>query len=236
MSVVPALPPASPAAPSRAVPPLENGDRLTRAEFERRYAAMPHLKKAELIEGIVYVPSPVRLTKHGRPHMILGSWLTLYAARTPGMEDFGDNSTVRLDEDNEPQPDLLMLLPKKVGGVAAVDADGYVSGPPDLVCEVAASTVSLDLNAKLNAYRRNGVREYLVWRVEDSAVDWFALREGRYESLKADGAGLLKSERFAGLWLDPGALLRLDLPQILAALDKGLSSPEHAAFVTKLAE
>src|SRR5205823_10671630 len=92
--------------PSRAVPPLVNGDRLTRVEFERRYAAMPDVNKAELIEGIVYMPSPVRQTSHGKPHVILASWLGYYISKTPDLEDFGDNSTVRLDEDNEPQPDL----------------------------------------------------------------------------------------------------------------------------------
>jgi hypothetical protein len=215
---------------------LENGDRLTRAEFERRYAAMPHVKKAELIEGIVYMPSPVRLTKHGKPHVALSTWLGFYASKTPGIEDFGDNSTVRLDEDNEPQPDLLMLLPKHAGGGALVDGDGYVSGAPELVCEIAASSVSLDLHAKLNAYRRNGVREYLVWRVDDSAVDWFALRGGSYEALLADGEGVLRSEIFAGLWLDVPSLLKGDLAKVLAKLEHGVASPEHAALVARMAQ
>lgn len=35
--------------------PLENGDRLSRFEFEHRYQAMPELKKAELVEGVVYI-------------------------------------------------------------------------------------------------------------------------------------------------------------------------------------
>jgi Uma2 family endonuclease len=214
---------------------LENGDRLTRVEFERRYEAMPHVKKAELIEGIVYMPSPVRLTKHGRPHTLLSTWLGYYASKTPGIEDFGDNSTVRLDEDNEPQPDLLMLMPKRGGGEAVVDADGYVSGAPDLVCEIAASTVSLDLHAKLNAYRRNGVREYLVWRVEDGAVDWFALREGRFEPLRGDEGGLVRSEVFAGLWLDVPSLLGGDLAKVLATLERGVATAEHAALVARLA-
>src|SRR5690349_12283673 len=169
---------------SRPVPPLENGDRLTRAEFERRYAAMPHVKKAELIEGIVYMPSPVRLKRHGRPHIVLSNWLGHYIARTPGLDLYGDNSTVRLDEDNEPQPDLLLFLPPQVGGQATLGDDDYVDGAPELVCEVAASSVSIDLHLKLNVYRRNGVREYLAWRTEDAAVEWFALREGKYEPLQ----------------------------------------------------
>src|ERR1051326_9390149 len=172
------------------VPPLENGDRLTRHEFERRYAAMPQMNKAELIEGIVYMPSPVRLKKHGKPHVILSTWLGYYISKTPGLGDFGDTSTVRLDEENEPQPDLMLLLPPKLGGGAKVDEDDYVAGPPDLICEVAASSVSIDLHAKLAAYRRNRVREYLVWRTDDQAVDWFALRQDRYELLARSPHGL----------------------------------------------
>lgn len=221
-------------APAQEIPPLETGDRLTRAEFERRYAAMPHVKKAELIEGTVYMPSPVRLRRHGRPHTILSTWLGYYVAKTPGLEDFGDNSTVRLDEDNEPQPDLVLLLPAQAGGRARVDADDYVSGAPDLACEVSASSVSIDLHGKLNAYRRNGVREYLVWRTLDAAVDWFVLREGRYEPAAAGPDGILRSTVFPGLWLDPAALIRGDLPRLFQVLEQGTSTPEHAAFVERL--
>jgi Uma2 family endonuclease len=217
------------------VPRLENGDRLTRHEFERRYNAMPQVKKAELIEGMVYMPSPVRLTSYGKPHSVLSTWLGYYVAKTPGLTIFGDNSTVRLDEDNEPQPDLLLVLPPHAGGLARLDDDGYVDGPPDLVCEIAASTVSIDLNAKMNAYRRNGVREYLVWRTEDAALDWFTLRDGRYELLAVGADGTIGSERFPGLRLKPAALLAMDLPELLASVDVGVAAPEHAEFGRRLA-
>ena len=216
------------------IPALENGDRLTREEFERRCRAMPHVKKAELIEGMVYMPSPVRLRKHGKPHAVVSTWLGYYLSKTPGLDLFGDNSTVRLDEDNEPQPDLLLLLPQHAGGAAKVDEDDYVSGPPDWVCEVSASTVSIDLHAKMNAYRRNGVREYLSWRTEDGAVDWFALRGGRYEPIHPADDGTLRSERFPGLWLDAAALIAADLPRLFAAVDRGAASPQHAEFVRRL--
>ncbi|MFI5381023.1 MAG: Uma2 family endonuclease [Tepidisphaerales bacterium] len=222
--------------PATPFPPLANGDRLTREEFHRRYERMPHLKKAELIEGVVYMPSPVRVTHHGQPHAHLTIWLGHYVALTPGVGPIGDNSTVRLDEDNEVQPDLFLLLPPSAGGAAEADADGYISGPPDLVCEVAASSVSIDLHDKKNAYRRNRVREYLVWRVEDAEVDWFALRNGDYEKLRggSNGHPLLKSEAFPGLWLDVPALLRGDLPALLAAVDRGAASSQHAAFLRRL--
>jgi Uma2 family endonuclease len=216
-----------------ALPALENGDRLTRAEFERRYEAMPHLKKAELIEGVVYVPSPVRHRQHGSPHAHLISWLGQYTANTPGVE-VGDNSSVRLDLDNEPQPDALLFIDPACGGQVRIGADGMIEGAPELVAEVASSSVSYDLHAKLHVYRRNGVCEYIVWRVLEREVDWFVLRAGQYERMPVEAQGLLRSEVFAGLWLNPAALVRGDLATVLAVLQQGLASPEHVAFVTRL--
>jgi Uma2 family endonuclease len=215
------------------LPPLENGDRLTRDEFERRYEAMPHLKKAELIEGVVYVPSPVGYRHHGAPHALLIGWLIQYAAGTPGVE-VSDNSTVRLDLDNEPQPDALLLIAPARGGQVRVSPDDYIEGAPELVVEVASSSVSYDLHAKLHVYRRNGVREYVVWRVLEQAIDWFVLRAGQYERLPVDANGLLRSEVFPGLWLDAAALVRGELATVLAIVQQGLGSPEHAAFVARL--
>jgi Uma2 family endonuclease len=216
-----------------AVPPLENGDTLTRAEFERRYEAMQHLKKAELIEGVVYVPSPARHSSHGHQHAHLINWLGHYEAHTPGVEVSG-NATVRLDLDNEPQPDVLLFIDPACGGQARIDADGYIEGAPELVAEVAASSASYDLHAKLRVYRRNGVREYIVWRVLDQEIDWFVLRAGQYERLPLDAEGLYRSEVFPGLWLDLAALLRGDLATVLAVIQRGLASPEHAAFAARL--
>lgn len=210
-------------------PELESGDRLTRAEFERRYTAMPHLKKAELIEGVVYVPSPVTHPDHSAPHLRLTTWLGTYLAFTPGV-DAGDNATIRLDLDNEPQPDAFLRILPECGGQSWNDGR-YIGGAPELIAEVAASSASYDLHDKLHAYRRNGVREYLVWRVLDRAIDWFALRHERYEPISADR---LRSEVFPGLWLDAAALLRGDLAQVLALLQQGLASPEHAEFVRRL--
>jgi Uma2 family endonuclease len=215
------------------VPLLENGDRLTRAEFERRYAAMPQLKKAELIEGVVYVPSPVRYRRHGAPHAHIVIWLGQYAAGTPGVE-VSDNSTVRLDLDNEPQPDALLLIDPARGGQTRFSPDDYIEGAPELVAEVASSSVSYDLHAKLHVYRRNGVREYLVWRVIEQAIDWFVLQAGQYERLPADASGVVRSTVFPGLWLAPEALLQGDLARLLATVQHGLASPEHAAFVARL--
>jgi Uma2 family endonuclease len=215
------------------IPPLENGDRLTRDEFERRYDAMPQLKKAELIEGVVHMPSPVRHVEHGHPHFNAITWLGYYAAFTHGVQG-GDNSTLRLDLENEPQPDAYLIVLPEVGGQSVVDEEGYIAGAPELILEVAASSASYDLHGKQGAYLRNGVREYVVWRVLEGAVDWFVLREGVYERLSPDDAGVLRSEVLPGLWLDAAALLRGDLAEVLGVLQRGLASPEHALFVRRL--
>jgi Uma2 family endonuclease len=215
------------------IPPLEPGDRLTRDEFERRYDAMPQLKKAELIEGVVYMPSPIRYRRHSKPHGQIIGWLAVFAARTPGVAAAG-NASVRLDLDNEPQPDALLLIEAARRGECRISDDDYIEGAPELVAEVASSSVSFDLNTKLHVYRRNGVKEYIVWRVLDQAVDWFVLREGKYAPKIPDSDGLLRSDVFPGLWLDPAALVRDDMATVLAVVQKGTPSPEHAAFVARL--
>lgn len=217
---------------AEAIPPLEMGDHLTSCEFERRYWATPGLKKAELIEGVVYMPSPVT-RRHGRPHLWLGGWLTHYLAQTPGL-DAADNATVRFDDLNEPQPDLLLVIEASSGGQSRVDEEDYFSGPPEFIAEIAASSVSYDLHAKLRVYQREGVREYLVWRTRDGEVDWFRLHEGSYVPMTADESGILKSTVFPGLWLDRGALLRGDIAAVLGVLRQGIDSPEHASFVAQL--
>ena len=219
--------------PKTFVPPLENGDRLTRAEFERRYNAMPENVRAELVEGVVVMASPVRFNTHGARHAELIFWATTYRAGTPGVLG-GADATVRLDLDNEPQPDVCLLIDPARGGKARIDEDDYVNGAPEFVAEVAASTVSHDLGPKLNAYRRNGVSEYLVWRVQDAAIDWFILHEGRFDRLLPDADGVTRSVVFPGLWLDSAALLAGDLARVHAVLRDGLANPAHAAFVTGL--
>jgi Uma2 family endonuclease len=213
------------------IPPLENGDKLTRHEFERRYAAMPHLKKAELIEGIVYMASPLRITQHGEPHGDVIGWLSVYKAFTPNLQ-LGDNCTVRFDPDNETQPDALLRI--KVGGQSIISEDDYVEGAPELIVEIAASTVSIDLHDKFKVYRRNGVQEYLVWRFYDRQFDWFRLNEGEYIKLEPNSDGILCSQVFPGLWLDRAALLSGDLAKVLTILQQGLSTPEHQNFVDRL--
>lgn len=225
--------PKPPAETGHEVPPLESGDHLTRDEFERRYDATPGVRKAELIDGVVYMPPPaVRWDYHATPHIILATWLGTYMLSTPGVQS-GDNGSVRLDMDNEPQPDAALFIPSAFGGQAKVGSDGFLEGAPELASEISATTESLDLNAKLKAYLRNGVRECIVWRVRNRAIDWFALRGGKYEPLRPAADGIVRSEFFPGLWLDPESMINLR-GTALAALHKGLGSPEHSTFVARL--
>ena len=215
------------------IPPLENGDLLTRAEFERRYTAMPKLKKAELIEGIVYMASPLRFEPHAEPHADLMGWLWNYKIATPGVR-LGDNPTVRLDVDNEPQPDAVLIIDTKYGGQTRLSDDGYIEGAPEFVAEISASTATIDLRDKKRVYRRNGVKEYLVWQVINHRIDWFFLQEGEYISLTPDAEGIIHSQVFPGLWLSVSALLAGDMPQVIATLQSGISSAIHQQFVQQL--
>ncbi|MGL5132370.1 MAG: Uma2 family endonuclease [Planktothrix sp.] len=208
--------------------PLENGDQLTRIEFERRCAVMSDEKKAELIEGIVYMAAALRYKSHGKPHAAIIGWLAFYEAATPGI-GLADNTTIRLDNNNELQPDALLRVEQ--GGQSIISEDDYVEGAPELIVEIAASSASIDYNQKLKVYRRNNVQEYLIWRVYEQQLDWFRLREGQYIKLLADAEGIIKSEIFAGLWLDEQALLNGNLAQVLTILQQGIATVENQDFI-----
>ena len=212
---------------------LENGDRLTRAEFERRYEARPDIKKAELIEGVVHMPSPTRSGSHARPHAATITWLGSYAASTPGVQ-VNDTPTVRLDLDNEPQPDAALLIDPGAGGQVRLSDDDYIEGAPELIAEIASSSASYDLHDKLHAYRRNGVREYLVWRTLEHRIDWFELVDGTYRPLQPNADGVIHSRVFPGLRLAMEAMLRGDLAAVLHELQRGLGEQAHQAFVAHI--
>jgi Uma2 family endonuclease len=233
MSIQPPLPMPSDSPVQLEIPPLESGDRLTRPEFERRYTINPHIKKAELIEGVVYVASPLRFRRHGKPHGQLITWLGTYEAATPNVE-IGIEPTVRLDLDNEPQPDCVLLISPEAGGQARIDEDDYIEGAPELVAEVAASSAAYDLGDKKNAYRRNGVQEYLVLQVFENRLDWFVLQDGEYIALMPDEQGIIHSRVFPGLRLAVPQFLNGEMNQVLAVLQVGLNSAEHDAFRKRL--
>ncbi|MGH9846558.1 MAG: Uma2 family endonuclease, partial [Blastocatellia bacterium] len=202
------------------------------------YEAMPELKKAELINGKVYMASPVRFDRHSEQHGCFAVWLGIYRISTPGVR-MGDNATIRLDGDEVPQPDVLLMIDTPSGsespiGSATIRADGYLAGAPELVAEVSASTLSYDLREKKETYRLNGVQEYIVWSIYDRKLDWFCLEAGDYVPLHPDSDGIIRSRVFPGLWLDVAALLRGEMAKVLATLQNGLGSPEHGVFVERL--
>lgn len=194
---------------------LDAGDHLTREEFHRRYLARPDIKKAELIDGVVYMASPVRLDQHAEPHAFVIGWLVFYVSQTHGVR-LGDNGTVYLDSKAEVQPDAFLMRP--VLGGPRVNEDGYVEGSPQLVVEVSASSATYDLHVKKEAFRRNGVAEYIVWRVLDEAIDWFRLQDGAYVLVEPDADGVVESEQFPGLRLHIPSMLSGDLTAVLARL------------------
>jgi Uma2 family endonuclease len=190
---------------------------LTREEFHRRYCRRPDIKKAELVLGVVYVASPLSSERHGEPHGLINTWLGVFAAKTPGLR-FTDNATVYLGPDSEVQPDACLFWDPPRGGGARRTADGYLEGPPVLVVEVAASSASYDLHDKMEAYRRAGVPEYVVWQAVDRRISWFQLRDGAYILLEPDEHGVIESRVLPGLRLPVAAMLAGDAAAVLAAI------------------
>jgi Uma2 family endonuclease len=214
-------------------PPLQSGDRLTRHEFERRYTAAPQVKKAELIEGIVYVASPLRHDQHGKPHSRIMTWLGFYQAMTAGL-DLSVEPTVRLDLDNEPQPDAVLLIQPNFGGQTRVTEEGYLAGAPELVVEIAASSAAIDLGSKKQVYRRTGVLEYIVWQSYENQLVWFVLEDGDYRLQEPDAEGVIRSQVFPGLWLAVESLLQDQMDGVLAVLQAGLQSAAYQVFAEQL--
>lgn len=213
------------------VPPLAMGDRLTRDEFIRRWEANPRIERAELIGGIVYMPSPVTV-EHGDTDGDVGAWLGVYKAATPGTAS-GRNSTSYMLDD-APQPDLNLRVSSDYGGGSWTE-DHFLHGVPELLAEVCVSSASYDLHQKYDLYQSAGIPEYLAVLVFEREVRWHVLVDGRYQLLIPAADGLWRSHIFPGLWLDGQALLAGDLRQVLDRLDDGLRSPEHEQFVADLA-
>ena len=216
----------------RHLPPLEAGDHLDQVTFHTRYEAMPPDFRAELIGGVVFVPSPLR-SEHGESHALVMGWLTNYWIATPGTR-VRDNATAILGDDSEPQPDATLIIEPECGGQTDVSEDGYATGPPELIVEVASSSESIDLHTKRRGYEQAGVLEYVVVVLRQRVVRWFVLQDGTYRDVEADASGMFKSRVFPGLWLDAPALLRRDGRQVMALLQHGIETPEHTAFVQQL--
>ncbi|HJT77262.1 MAG TPA: Uma2 family endonuclease [Gemmataceae bacterium] len=215
-----------------AVAPLQSGDVLTRDEFIHRWENMPLRKRAELIQGVVYMPSPLS-REHGVMENNVAGWLALYRAATPGVEA-ADNSSWLMGPRSMPQPDVSLYVLPEYGSRSRL-VDLYMSGAPEFVTEVCVSSAAYDLHQKLELYQEHGVQEYLAVLMQEREVRWHRLTGERFEVVPAPADGIYRSAVFAGLWLDAAALLAGDLARVLAVLNDGLRSPEHAAFVQQLA-
>ncbi len=213
-------------------PPLRDGDCLTSDEFMRRWEAMPGLKHAELIDGIVHMPSPLS-QKHSNLHVSMTLWLGMYAVNTPGC-DADLEMTWLMGNRDVPQPDLTLRVLPEYGGQSRVEGE-YAAGAAELVVEIAVSSRSRDLGSKLRLYERMGVREYAIAVAGQQQLLWNVHTPAGFQPLGAGNDGILRSRCFPGLWLDPAALWRFDRPGVLAVLQQGLATPEHAAFLTGLA-
>lgn len=219
------------AAGEEKLPPLEPGDHLDQPTFHARYEAMPKGARAELIGGVVYMPSPLK-RPHGRAHAQVICWIGDYEVATPGVESL-DSATHFLGPENEPQPDVCLRILPEYGGQTS-EKDEYIVGAPELIVEIASSSESIDLHAKKADYERFGVKEYLVVALRQRRLVWFVLREERFVEHAPGADGVYRSEVFPGLWLDAAALLAGDKPRVREVLAAGLASPEHAAFVARL--
>jgi Uma2 family endonuclease len=214
-------------------PPLREGDRLTRDEFLRRWEAMPEVFWAELVDGVVHMPSPVS-NAHGVFQLNLGLWLGLYAAATPGCQAATAGTWIML-ADSAPQPDLALRILPEYGGQSRMDGP-YPSGAPELAIEISHTTTARDTGIKRSLYERAGVREYLIVQPTARTVLWLELVDNAYTERVPEGDGNLRSRVFPGLWLDPAALWDGDLNRLQALAQSGIRSAEHAAFVRALHE
>jgi Uma2 family endonuclease len=211
---------------------LQNGDSMSRKEFHRLYERTPDGFKAELIGGIVYVASPLT-RNHGKSHLLLSCVMGAYAGATPGVEA-SDNTTVILGDEGEPQPDLYLRVLPEFGGQSTTSSDGYVRGAPEFIIEVAVSSRAIDLHAKKRDFARYGVREYFVHCVKESQLRWFDLAAEK--ELQPDSAGVYRIGVFPGLWINGPGLLAHDYAALMATLNAGLVTDEHAALVEGLAQ
>jgi Uma2 family endonuclease len=215
----------------KAAPVLERGDFLTREEFLRRWEGMPEVKRAELIGGVVYMPSPLG-REHGSMDLKVAGWLAVYVAATPGCDAL--SNATWLMRDDAPQPDTSLYVLPEYGGPSRMSGR-LIEGVPEFVAEVCGSDSAYDLHQKLELYQESGVREYLAVLLQEREARWHRLVGGRFVVVPADGDSLYRSQTFPGLWLDPAALLAGDLSRVLAVLNDGLRSPGHAAWVAELA-
>ena len=212
------------------LPGLITGERMDVEEFLCRWDELPYLKNAELIDGIVYVPSPLSLD-HGSLDTLILWWLTQYAHATPGCK--AGNNVTWLMLDSSPQPDaFLRVLPSRGG--QSRDEKRYCAGAPELAVEICLTSTEVDFGPKLRLYQRAGVREYITIEIFGKRIVWRKLENAVYVAQQIPPDGVLRSQVFPGLWLDVAALWNDDGTKMLAALNAGLSSEDHQLVAERL--
>jgi Uma2 family endonuclease len=204
---------------------------MDRPTFHARYEQMPGIR-AELIGGEVHMPSPMK-RPHSRTIFVLSRCLGDYMDVTPFTEVHAAGVSVLLGQDSEPQPDLAMFLLPEAGGQISFEED-YPTGAPELIIEVATSPGSIDLHRKRDDYERHGVREYLVFVLQQRRVVWFQRQDASFVEQTLPSDGILRVGVFPGLWLTVEAIFAYDHAQARAVITQGVTRPEHAAFVTLL--
>jgi hypothetical protein len=210
---------------------LYAGQRLKREEFLRRWEVMPELKFAELINGVVYMPS-LQSSDHGSTYFEVRAWLGTYRAFTPGC--MGGSQSTWLMLRSAPQPDSYLWILPEYGGQSRIQGKYHI-GAPELAAEICLSSAAYDLGVKKTLYQKARVREYVAFLVEEEEVRWHRLTKGVFELCRPTAKGIFRSKVFPGLWLDSPALWKHDLARVLQTLQRGLQSAEHAAYVKALA-
>jgi hypothetical protein len=229
------------------IPPLRDGDRMDADEFIRRYEADPVAYSAELLQGVVHITRwrefqngkemivpPISAEGHSLPDNHLQTWLGVYSAHTLGVQSLGPTTTILPSKTTGLEPDSVLRVLPTHGGSSTIGTDKFIHGAPELLAEISFTSGARDFGKKFDAYQADGVPEYLIWRTAEKEVHWFALKRKKYVALKPHADGTLRSVVFPGLWLDVTALLANDMAKVLATLQQGIASPEHAAFVAKL--
>lgn len=211
------------------LPLLYDGLRLDRVTFHRLYEASPELKRVQLIEGIVHMPSPMRFVQHANPQTCINGWLFCYVTQTPGVNT-GGSATLKIDDENEFEPDGMLFYDN---GQLIIADDGYLEGVPELAVEVTASTFTIDSKEKFRVYEKHGVKEYLLWNTEAGTITWYARHKDKFVPMKSNRAGILKSKIFPGLWLEVAAMREGDMTQVMKTLYEGLASAPHRQYVKR---
>lgn len=211
-------------------PPLEAGDWLSRDEFLERWEQHPEIKKAELIGGVVYMPPPVGI-EHSRSDSDALYVLKHYSLATPGTEAVNNATWLMLAD--APQPDAALRIVAACDGGSSEDGK-FFRGAPELIVEVSNSSTAYDLHQKLDLYAAAGVKEYVTVLLREREVRWHRLEGSQFVIVAPDASGVVRSSVFPGLWLDVNAFVGHDMRRVLAVLQEGLQSDEHAAFTELL--